>query len=80
MTEYVTEVYSGIILRRYLMANILRRIFDGRCVTAGTLWQIYYARYITADILRQVYYGRYMNAHIDIYLYTHIRADILWQI
>ena len=68
----MTEIYCGIIIKRYLsadiMADILRQIYiyiyDGIYIyiTAIVLMQIYYGRYITTDILQQICYGRYIMA------------------
>ena len=45
------ELYYGVILRRYIRADMLRQIYYSRYITADT----YYGRYITADILRHIY-------------------------
>ena len=46
MTELCNEVYHRVILRRHTIADILWRIYHGRCITADILPQIHYSRCI----------------------------------
>ena len=50
LRKHVTEVFAEV--HCHITADILRQIYYGRYITAGT-----------ANVLRQIYYGRYIEAY-----------------